>query len=718
MTRKAELGAIAAVLLVITILFADVLFFGKSFVVRDIARLHVPERKVLRDIVASHEFPFWNPSYAGGQPFAANPTAEVFYPPQYLVVVPDFLRGFDLEVVLHFWIAAIGMFALLRSIRLHLAACTFGALTFAMSSLMISMSGLLPFFFAIVWFPWLALFVRRFLESQRLDDFALASLALAIVLIVGEPAMILQAGALVLAYTASRLRRLKAVAITAAICGAALLAASVQIVPALDLQRDTGRGTGMTFDNAAIWSMHPLRPLELLLPNLFGFDMSFWTRLDPTQNLPWVTSWYLGLLAGVLIVAGFVHRVRGWKFVAAFAVASYLLAIGRYGGLFALLYHAGMNFIRYPEKFFFAAAFLLTVFSAIAADRFLTDARFRRTTFFVAIAVAIIDAIVMAVLQNTGATVMLATAIALALVLALRENLRLCVPLLAVFVLADLAPRRAWLAPALPDDFYDAPPVARTIQHPARVYNDASWQILNVPEAPLSGAARWLRARNLMFPEMQRIYGLDGALDTDFTITQLQPSTEFFRFFYNARFRGRPDLVPMLLSFAGATHVVALRDATSPTDPVTIVPLMNPRYYFAGALAPADHIADRRSWPRAIAFVDRPFAPAPARILRVTQRQNSIEFDVESSGRAALVMSVTPHKYWRATIDGKRAHPYRANIGFQALTIPAGQHHVRMRYRNPLIVAFSFVSIMATLTLIGLVVDGLRNRAPQPPSPR
>ena len=448
--RKEELGTLAAVLLIITLLFADVLFFGKSFCVRDIARLHVPERKVLRDIIQAGEFPFWNRSYAGGQPFAANPTAEVFYPPQYLVLLPSFLRGVNLELVLHFWLAATGMFLLLRDLRLRLAACVFGALTLALSSLFISMSSLVPFFFAMTWFPWLALFVRRFVHSGRLADFALASLALELILLVGEPVMILEAGALVATYAAYRLRRMKALPIAAAICADALIAASVQIVPALDLQRDTGRGTGMTFDVAAMWSMHPLRPLELVFPNLFGFEMKYSTRLDAQQDLPWVFSWYCGLLAGVLIVAGFIHRVRGWKFVAGFAIVSYILAIGRYGGAFQLLYHAGLDFIRFPEKFFFAAAFLLIVFAAIAADRFLTDAAFRRTTFFVAIAILAIDIAVLMFMKNRGATAMLATSVALTLVLALRNNLRLCVPLLAIFVLADLAPRRSWLARAIP----------------------------------------------------------------------------------------------------------------------------------------------------------------------------------------------------------------------------------------------------------------------------
>jgi len=125
-SRRDDLAPLAVVLLLILLFFADVLFFGKTFYIRDLARIYYPERKVLRDVLRGGEFPFWNPHYGPGQPLAANPTSEVFYPPQWLVLLPDFQTGVAVEVVFHFLLGATGMFLLLRSLRLQRAACAFG----------------------------------------------------------------------------------------------------------------------------------------------------------------------------------------------------------------------------------------------------------------------------------------------------------------------------------------------------------------------------------------------------------------------------------------------------------------------------------------------------------------------------------------------------------------------------------------------------------------
>ena len=82
-------------------------------------------------------------------------------------------------------------------------------------------------------------------------------------------------------------------------------------------------------------------------------------------------------------------------------------------------------------------------------------------------------------------------------------------------------------------------------------------------------------------------------------------------------------------------------------------------------------------------------------------------------------MSITRHKYWRATIDGMPASLYTANVAFQGLTIPRGRHHVTLRYRNPLIIICGIVSLLTVAALLVIAAAGaLRSRARPPPSPR
>ncbi len=669
MTRRAELIGLAAVLLLVTLAFADILSTRRALYDRDVSRRHVPEHLALRD-VARDGFPYWNPHFEAGQPLAANPGFQLFYPPHWLIFLPNFLFAFALEVVVHYLLGAAGMFLLLRSLGVRVEAAVFGALTFALGGMMLSLSNLLLYLFAVTWWPWLGFFANRFFERFRAADFALASLALGLILLAGEPTTILESGALLGAFALVRLRSARAIGWTAAICTAALLAGAVAVIPAIDFAADTGRA-GLHAD--AKWTLDPVRPAELLGITIKSADES---------GRPWLLSCYSGMFAAALMLAGFVHRVRGWLFVASIAAAFYVLALGRYSP----------PSLRYPEKWFLPAVFVLIIFAAVTADRFLDDARLRRTTHIAAGALVAVNAF-------GGVTASLAAAVALALVLFLRG--RLLLVLLAILVAIDLGARIRLLAPRIDGTFYtDRPAMARRIPPGARIYTEADWDTYAMRKPPT-----WDRIHDDMFPEMQLLWGYDGVIEPDVGNLNLRPTTDFIQLFLTTRFGKHPEGAPMLLSFAGATHAITANDA--------LVVMPNQKLTMAAALAPMSRIAELHPWPRGIAFVDRPFTPAPARIARERETSSTIDADVDAAGRALLVIAVTPHKYWRATIDGAPAPLIRANVGFQAVEIPAGRHHVAMRYRNPLVVVCAIVSLIAAAALA--TVAALRSRAPRLP---
>ena len=107
-----------------------------------------------------------------------------------------------------------------------------------------------------------------------------------------------------------------------------------------------------------------------------------------------------------------------------------------------------------------------------------------------------------------------------------------------------------------------------------------------------------------------------------------------------------------------------------------------------------------RRFSRQVAFVHQPaFAPAPGVVHSWRETANHARIDVHARGLAFLVMSVTPHKNWRITIDGNDAAAVIANIGYQGVVVPPGRHLVEMRYRDPLVAAGGAVSAAALLAL-------------------
>src|SRR4051812_20896533 len=118
-SRRSDLLAIALLFLIATISFADVLFGINQLYLRDLTRYYYPAKQILRDVVLHGEFPYWNRYFSAGQPIAANPEHEVFYPFTWLILLPNYNLGYTLHILIHGYIGLLGMYALLRSMELR-----------------------------------------------------------------------------------------------------------------------------------------------------------------------------------------------------------------------------------------------------------------------------------------------------------------------------------------------------------------------------------------------------------------------------------------------------------------------------------------------------------------------------------------------------------------------------------------------------------------------
>jgi hypothetical protein len=760
--QRADLYWLAGLAGLLTVVLADLLFSGDSLYFRDLARGFYPSARVFHDLVHAGDFPFWNPRYAGGQPFAANPAYMTFYPPNWLTLLPDFHRGFHLAILIHYYVAAFGMYLFLRSCSLQPPASGIGAIAWSAGGLLMSLSNLPPLLASAAWLPFFALFVRRFFSGRRVRDFAAAALVLGLILLIGEQSMILQAGALAGAYALYQARSrwseaARALGLTALLTIAALSVAAVQIIPALDLQRDSGRAAPLKRGEAASWSLLPARPLELAFPNLFGRfapDVSFYwaARFNRPFRDPFVLSFYPGLLMTAFIVAGFVRRVRGWQLAGAIAALSYLAAV------FPLAYALGFKSIRYPEKFWISGLFALIVLGAIALDDVAKTARSARITLFIIAGVAAsiglfsligaygaaFDALwqlgpggEVALRQSKIAwpvTAGIAAACGVLLWLHGRLTPRIWILLGASILIADLAPRAGGLMPRLPRSYYEPPPLALELRRgegPVRLFNEADWHwLFSSPRVPVL-VKPWF-IRNALSPRSYASWGFEGVLDLDVAGTDLLPTRQFQRALWTILGSDRRDRLPLLLKLSGATHSIdplpidrwRNRNELERMQPVTVARLPDPqRYYFADRIVvtpTADafirRLLESTEWSPRTAFVSSPVrGGASGLIMAAREEAGSIVLDVKAEGDALLVLAVTPHKYWRATIDRRPAESVAANVAFQAVPVPSGVHRIELAYRNDLLIACAIASAISAAVLLFFA---LRSRGPLPRWPR
>src|SRR5438105_2500667 len=353
---------------------------------RDLTRYYYPTKQIVREIVYGGEFPYWNRYFSAGQPIAANPEHEVFYPFTWLILLPSYDLGYRLHILVHIWIGLIGMYALLRSMELRIEAALLGAITWGLGGLVMSYVNLLPILFCAAWLPLTCLFTRRFLLRPNKRDFALSALFLGLQFLVSEPTTVAQTGLLLGMYALYRAwyarpritKAITRVSWIALISIGGLLVGFAQVLPAIDHVHDSARSRPFGFDLVSAWSMPWAKFAELIYPNILGHISIknvtwYWGGgLYPGMGSAFLFNVYCGILVIALAIGGAFVRPRGGRLVLMICIISVLLALGGNTPLLKWLYDAGIaKSIRYPEKFMMMAIFAVIIFAAQMLDRLL-----------------------------------------------------------------------------------------------------------------------------------------------------------------------------------------------------------------------------------------------------------------------------------------------------------------------------------------------------------
>jgi hypothetical protein len=778
--RRHDSIALAILALVATLLFVDVVSGTHNFYMRDLTRYYYPTKQVVRNVVLNGEFPYWNRSFAGGQPIAANPEHEVFYPLTWLILLPDYDFGYRWHILIHVYIGLFGMYALLRSMKLRAFSAAFGALAFALGGIYMSYVNLLPILFCIAWLPLTCLFVRRFMFTPSVRNFALASLFLGLQMLVGEPTSIAQTGLLLgmyalyrgwyaardaeLPWTAALPEMLTRVFFVGLISIAGFCVGAAQMLSALDHVGDSARSKPFEFSLVSAWSMPWAKFAEMIYPNFLGHMAIdritfYWAGgLYPGMSSPFIFNVYSGLLVTALAVAALFVRPRGGRLVLFLVFFSFLIALGGNTPLLKWLYDLGIaQAIRYPEKFVLIAGFAVVLLASKLLDRLLDgdDAVREAAMGFVAAVTAVAGAISLVSLTpyygrafayvwglSGGSTERMIdlsqrgwvmSFVRGAMLFALlwvfpRLNRKVWLAMLAVFVLADVLPIARQVNPVMPARFFRMKPAALDqLPEPRdryRLFHEVDWYAREEVARKYfsTGSAVYWVVRNGLYPMTPVGYGVQLVIERDYDKTALLPTIAFTDAVWDLKRSGRTDWWRPAMAMSNAWYRAVYRpyDAErkrvhgrmETARPVDFVKSEQyPRYYFADEVVQihgkrefVDQLASAKHSIRA-AFVSQPgFAPARGSVRGVREDANSATIDVEASGRAFLVMSVTPHKYWRVTIDGREASSVVTNLGYQGVVVPAGRHRVAMRYRNTVVVFGAKISMLAAVLLLAALL--------------
>jgi hypothetical protein len=362
----------ALLLLLLAVLFLSRVLLpaeGEVMGGHDMRGYYYPYYDQVREAVRDGNLPFWEPTLFNGFPLMAQPQQNAFYPPLWLSFFVPVNVGISLYMLLHIWLAGLGMYAFVRFMGGRWLPAILAAVVFAFSGLLAGRlwAGHSTVYALDAWTPWVLLGLAWSVRRASWWAAVIAGLPLGLALLAGHipsflyMAMIWGAFALYLLLS-ERGKRWLVIRQATVMLVVGLALSAVQLLPFLQFSFASERLAEADYAFATDYSLPPAHLITLAVPEFFGEPMrtGYWS-VPTFEEL----TYYAGLLVFLGIVMALRKPTRLSWFYILLMVFGLALALGRYGVLYPLAYEylPPFRLVRAPGRatflFLFAAAALL-----------------------------------------------------------------------------------------------------------------------------------------------------------------------------------------------------------------------------------------------------------------------------------------------------------------------------------------------------------------------
>ena len=344
---------------------------------KDLSRYFYPLRYLMVEQMKSGIIPLWNPYIFCGYPLLATFQIGFFYPLSLIYYLMPFNPAFNYYILLHYWLAAVFMYWLLRYYKLGRWSAFFGGVVFAFSGYLLSVSNMNTSLSSVIWLPLMLLFFDRLIKQFSVRGLAILSVLAAIMLLGGEPTIIYITFIFLAAYAAvfsGSLKELGYKLLWLLLAGAGAIGlTAVQLLPFFELSRLSDRVARNSFELVSMRSFPFREVMTFILPYFYGNSAQYgsYTETLLGKNFQdWLISPYIGILPLILLFFAFRRKKEAWFFAIA-GLTALLFAFGSYTPLYRLAYSLvpGMALIRYPVKFLFLVNFCLCLLAAFGFEQ-------------------------------------------------------------------------------------------------------------------------------------------------------------------------------------------------------------------------------------------------------------------------------------------------------------------------------------------------------------
>lgn len=342
---------------------------------RDLLVFFIPPRQFWLEEVKSLTFPLWNPYYYNGHPLFATLQAGVLYPFSFLYLLLPFHWAFNLNIEIHYALSGWFTYLLLRGMKASQGAALIAGTGFMLSGYLLSVMSMMSTLFSVIWAPlFLLVYFAAILKNN--SGYALLAGIVGTLMFLGggvEVNYLIFAVAFLLTLIPKlifeeELPRLKRrLLLFGLFCLTFLGLSAFQLIPFMELSQLSIRSSGISYKNAATWSLHLGDLIEFLLPDQYGLATDikkYWTY----QN--WIKTIYMGgipFLLALFFLKTFNRQALGYLFLFVFSLS---LALGSNTLFHHFLYDhlPFFNKVRYPVKFIFLTVLVLCIAAGLGYD--------------------------------------------------------------------------------------------------------------------------------------------------------------------------------------------------------------------------------------------------------------------------------------------------------------------------------------------------------------
>lgn len=260
------------------------LLFGNFYAVGDMRDVTIPLEIFFRQEFLAGHLPTWQPDVSWGFPVMASAQIGFWYPPLFIARFLPVWLYLPLIMILHTSALLVGLWLFLRR-RVAAAPALFGALAFGLSAFVWQHASHLNIFLSVAWLPWQLLAADYVRTQPKVTSRALSLLAivLGVPFLIGQLQLPFLQALFVFLYFFIHRGGLRVRSAAAIIVGTGMLLsglAAIQIIPTIELLRESSRGSQGDFDTVrANQHSFPLYHLPtLVFPRFFGSDESYWGK--------------------------------------------------------------------------------------------------------------------------------------------------------------------------------------------------------------------------------------------------------------------------------------------------------------------------------------------------------------------------------------------------------------------------------------------------------